>query len=256
MKADSEKIRSDLLAFWNDQLNMNVGKNAIHVAYPLLMPDGWQVSFSIYRVQGPSIIYRMSDNAKVFEYLVAHRILSKKAQSIISEKCKFFDVHFECGKIIKEFSRLPLPVEIELFAESVQALAYLVYREQEIPEINCAARKNFAKIIETEKINVLESTTVDGSVVKSISVDYVIEERHRVVCKIAEKSGEVNNFMEMWGFRFSDIKRQSSKTKTLMVYNHESCRWTHKSLAIGRACCDLFIEYNKADEIIDFIKAA
>ena len=68
MNALFMEIKSGLLQFWSEQLRCTVEENALHIAYPLLMPDGWQLSFSLYR-NTITEVYELSDNGKIMDYL-------------------------------------------------------------------------------------------------------------------------------------------------------------------------------------------
>lgn len=256
MNTIAKEIRSGLLGFWDEQLDLRVVEDAIHVAYPLLMPDGWQVSFSLYQSGVVGRIYELSDNGRVLDYLDDCLVSGKKVDAIIKERCEFFNISLDGRCLIHRFSKAPSPLDIELFAEGLQSVSHLCYRAEtpRIPVNN--AKRNFKRIVDVEKFKYTSNQYMRGKIIEKINVDYVIDGRNPVACKIAERKNDILEFMELWGFRFEDLKKWDPRLKAMMVYNPDIGEWDGAAKRIGDEYCDLFSPYFDSKDIICFLKQA
>lgn len=250
----AKSIRKDLLDFWNTQLNFNTEPNAIHVAYPLLMPDGWQISFSLHVITGPSVYFKLTDGGRTFKYLTDNHVGGVKVNSLLKDKFQFFNMKRYGDELYMDYLERPTAMQLELFAEGLQSIAYLVYRSEKLHEKAFIAREMFERIVKVNDLKFRKEHCVAGKILGKIDVDYVVDRKQPVVCKIAEKFTDINSYMQIWAYRFSDIKHENDKLRTLMVYNPDMGRWDEKSIKIGKSSCDLFIPYSDTDRIQEFLK--
>ena len=129
----------------------------------------------------------------------------------------------------------------------------MIYRSDEHHAHIEVARENFEKIIAVNKFSTRKNAVLQGRVVDEVKLDYVIDSIYPLACKISEKKTDIYNYMEIWAFRFEQIKQFNSDVKTMMIYNPDVGKWDDKSLRIGDSVCDMFTPYYDTKNIVNFI---
>ena len=255
MKDLSKIIRSGLSDFWDSQLRFEIEGDDCHIAYPLLMPDGWQLSFSLYRKASPSQSFCLSDNGKIMSFLEDYGANSHTVRLLIKEKCGQFGIVKDGTELIRASAKPPTPLEVELYAEGPQAIAYLSYKSEPIHDRPCVAKRNFMMLIKTHQYKERMNRMILGETIGEIEVDTVLDMGCPLACKVAEKTGKTREYMEMWAYRLWDAKKVDDRLSAIMIYNPDIGKWDDRSLNIGFKNWDLFAPYYETDKIVAFINS-
>ena len=257
MKTEINTIKKGLTEFWNSQFQYNLEESSCHIAYPLLLLDGWQLTFSMYK-DSLQKVYTLSDNGKIFNFLQDNNVSGTIVKNIVEEKCKFFGIQNFNKELILKKTSLPTALEIELYAEGLQSIAYLVYRHEKAALQITHARKNFENFLKSRELVFKRDISISGKIIPSIKMDYQIEMKNnkKALCKITEVSTDLHNYMERWGFRFNQIKEANEDTRILMIYNPDFGKWDDFCLNIGQNICDKFTPYTNIEDITNFLQCA
>ena len=253
MNVIAENIRQSLLSFWNEQLVFRIESNAIHIAYPLLLPDGWQVSFSIYHNKS-SNVFEVSDNRITFDYL--ENYFPKQTsinKSIIDEKRKFYDLELLPNGILRKmFYREILPSEIQLFAEGLVALHYLVYRFEKHNLAENIPLKTVKDILFTHQIKYQINTTVAGKNLSKIPVDFLCGVN---VFRIINSQDPLAT-IQIAGFRFNDYKMVMQQAKRVLIYNSDREGWNDdcQNIVSSKDHFDFTAPYYDVADIAAFVE--
>lgn len=255
MKNLFDTLKHNQLNFWKEQMQCTVEKNALHIAYPLLDPTGWQLSFSIYK-NPTSRVYTISDNGKCISFLKDNKAYGDKVKELIIHKCEFYGFRDVNKELILETLTIPSSMQIQLFAEGLMAIYHLIYRHDETGVQINKAKRNFEAVLKHSQFKYQKNYHINGHIIKDIQVDYMIESHKKIVCKITENKTDLHNYMERWAWRFDQIKQANKDTITMMIFNPNIGKWDDYCLNIGQNTCDAFLPYNNSSDIKKFLLSA
>lgn len=235
---------------------MRCEDNSLHVAYPLLHPNGWQISFTIELEKGPTQHFRLTDNGQTLRWLEDAGVSGKKAHDYLQERCTFFGLTLDGCELTRTGFKFFSAIEIELFAEGLQAIAYLYFRAE--PQIlrEGVVRNAFETVLQKSRLKKCQYNSLKGRLIPQIQFDYVIEDDNLTACKLFERKTELRQSLEIWGFRFYDLHVAAPNVKRLIVYNPDVGRWDNETVQLAEGICDAFIPFNDGDRIENFLKAA
>jgi hypothetical protein len=248
-------IRTGLSQFWNSQLRFRADGNCIHIAYPLLLNNGWQATFALIVEHDIEIVYRLTDYGRTIDELYLCGAKGNLVKKIMEERCRFFGVSIVNEELVKESNTPFTPIDIELYAECLQAISNLVFRAEQHVLRESAVKKVLDSIIKNEKLVAWESTILPGEVKREHQFDYVLGNKRIVACKIVENKNfdDFERNLEIWGFRINDAKRRTPSLKTAIVYNPDVHGITDQVIRLGEGISDLFVEYSENKKISDFL---
>jgi hypothetical protein len=151
------------------------------------------------------------------------------------------------GAVISKDIKLPLQgVDVQLFAEALVSIAHLMYRHEPTLLVENAADKAVRQIFSAHKLQPRQNAEVEGHLLKSTRVDYLIEGKRTLAVQVINRREHLLDYMERWAFRWDDLKKRNNRLMTGMVYNPENQQWDPTSLRIGREVCDVFCRYDEA----------
>lgn len=229
--------------FWNEQVEARSAGRGVALSLPLMYPDGLQVQVYIEQVAPSAAV--ISDRGETLARLHADglNLDAKETAALFEERKKAFDVQqygFELRKEIK----LPLDgLDIQIFAESLVTIAHLIYRFEPTTREEGPAERQLRQIFQDRHLNPTWAATIDGVVEKQIRVDWVLQARRPMACKIVRRRGPMLAYMEQWGWRWTDVKSQNPSLLRGMVYDPDRQEWDDTTRGIANQVCDFFCPY-------------
>ncbi len=243
-------MRQSLLAFWDDQLRFRIDGTTCHIAYPLLAPDGWQIAFSLQCIMAPVTHFRLTDNGRTMQWLDDCCVSGRNAMAHLEERCKFLELSRDGRELVKVSAKPFTPEQIELFAEGLQAIAYLYYRAEPHSFSIGVVRTTFENVLRAGNLKLRSESSLAGKLIPQIHFDYVVQSHNLTACKLFERKTDLKQNLEMWGFRFYDLHERDPAVRRLIVYNHEVGRWDDDTMTLGAGICDEFIPFNDGSRIL------
>ena len=143
-----EQLVARQTGFWREHLHLTEGAGGrLHVAWPLLRYDGWQVSFALDPGTSGDGVWRLSDNGTTLKLLNDMGASGKVFTAHVKSRCELYAIAQENGELTKLKTSPFTPAELQLFAEAIQALSFLAYRAEPAHEGWGIARRNFHLLI-------------------------------------------------------------------------------------------------------------
>ena len=165
MNAIIEQLITGQSGFWRENLRITEGGGGIlHVAWPLLRYDGWQVSFSIDPDSSGNGVWRLTDNGTTLSLLGDMGAGGKIVAAPVKNRCVLYDIAHENGELVKLKATPFTPVELQLFAEGIQSLSFLAYRAEPVHAGLGVARRNFQALIRARGYKVCSSRSLPGKI--------------------------------------------------------------------------------------------
>jgi hypothetical protein len=153
---------------------------------------------------------------------------------------------------LKKEIALPLEgLDIQLFGEALVSIGYLLYRHEPAKLRNDHVFNQVRSLLQRSHYKFVEglAAVVAGHTEKQINVDFLVQEGRTIACKSVERRGRMRDYMEQWGYRWLDAKKQNDGLVAAMFYDPENQQWDDGSLAIGHDVCDIFQPYHAVDAI-------
>lgn len=247
-----EVCTAALARFWHEQLRVVTQRDRLLIGLPLLRPDGFQVVVSLQQLSATRAA--LSDRGETLIALENAGLDLEPAsltRELLETRLKTFEL-MQDGFELKKEIRLPLDgIDVQLFGEALVSIAHLLYRhepakgraEHVYSQIRGLLTRGHFKFIEGA------AAVIAGRTEKQIGVDFLVQERRTVACKSIERRGRMREYMEQWGYRWLDAKKQDDRLVAAMFYDPENQQWDDGSLAIGREVCEIFHPYYEAELI-------
>ncbi len=245
-----EQLVTSQTGFWREHLHLTEGAGGrLHVAWPLLRYDGWQVSFALDPGTSGDGVWRLSDNGTTLKLLNDMGAGGKVFAAHVKSRCDLYAIAQENGELVKLKASPFTPAELQLFAEAIQSLSFLAYRAEPAHEGWGIARRNFQLLIQNRGYKVRASHALPGKLRNAIEFDEVVEGGTLCACKIFEIQSELTRNLDAWAFRLRDVKDHDPRVATLLIYNPDAGRWTEDNLAFGTHIADHFLPYTDTVQI-------
>ena len=216
MNLDFNKLKSSLLRFYDEQLQCRRTAEGIHIAYPLLLPNGWQISFSIYENK-TMVAYELSDNRLIYNYLENYfSRLPEISRAIIKQKCEFYGLELlEYGIFRKIITNEISPVEVQFFAEGLLAVSYLVYRYEKRGRMNNEPFETVREIFIQNSFPVETNIDLCGKHYKKIHADF---KYGNSVLRVINNRDPLSS-LQITAFQFNDYKLANADARRILIYN-------------------------------------
>lgn len=241
--------RSALSRFWSENLSVSKRGKEFVITLPLLHPNGMQVVISATEVTPTTAL--LSDNGEVISQLDDSSIdvrSKTKHRELLDEKVKAFEMH-RSGIAIQKAVNLPIDgLDVHLFGEALVSISHLVYRQEyEAPRVE-HVYSSIRKLLTEHLVDFKEKdkARVSGKIEAQIQVDFLTR---NLACKTVERRGPMREYMEMWGYRWRDLKDKHPKLGRSMFYDPENQKWNDETIRIGKSVCDIFEPYFDTDKI-------
>lgn len=249
---DFSELKKSLLGFYDEQLQCNQTAEGLHIAYPLLLPNGWQIAFSIYESKIDCSI-ELSDNGLIRNYLENYFPREPAVnRAIIEEKCTFYGIeHQENGMFRKCLVNSLSPLEIQLFAEGLLAVAYLVYRYEKRGRINNNPFNTVHEIFIQNRIPVELNVNLRGKCYNKIYADF--KHGNSIVRVVSNRNALAT--VQIAAFQFSDYKLANHDTDRILIYNPDY-HWNSDCQDLAKSnYFDFSAPYTDVDNIRSYIKS-
>jgi len=244
-----DQCRTALREFWNDSLEIESSRDGIVIALPLMLPDGIQVVIELRQVSSNAAV--LSDRGEILSTLVGQglNIEASKVQSILAERIATFDLERD-GWELRKALRLPLNgLDIHLFGEALVSLAHLIYRHDPEPAEENVADRVVQKVFEEHHLQPKRNAILEGRLEKRIIVDYYLNRGPGLALEVVNRRNLLLPYMEQWGWRWTDLRRQHPRLIRAMVYDPEQQPWDSTALEIGRSVCEVFCPYFEREKL-------
>jgi hypothetical protein len=250
---NAKACEESLSRFWSEQLRVKEADGGLLVALPLLYPNGVQVVLTIKEVSQTDAI--LSDNGEVISALNGYGIdIGSKSvtRELLEERVSAFEIQ-RFGMELQKGIKLPLDgIDIHLFGEALVSISHLIYRH----EVDSARSQHVYYSIRNLLLNndisfkEKEDANISGKIEKSIRVDFLTGNGSpKLACKTIERRGRMRDYMEQWGYRWTDAKEQHPHLIRAMFYDPENQKWDDETLNIGRSVCEVFEPYFESERI-------
>jgi hypothetical protein len=252
---DPEQCRQSLAAFWSEQLTIERDGNGLVLALPLMLPDGVQIAVELHPVSERRAI--LSDAGDALRWLVGHglNIKSDANKQWIDERLAAFELSRSGFEIFRDIS-LPIQgIDVHVFGEALVSIAHLICRHEEQQAAAVTADDQVVRILTELHVPFKKRASLRGFIEDTIEVDYFWERTAPTALQVLHKTGTVLDTMERWGWRWRDLKRQSSNLRAAMIYDPDRQAIDPTSRRIGEEVCELFCAYHEADRIAEFVNA-
>ena len=208
--------------------------------------DGWQVVVAIEQVSATRAI--ISDRGETLAKLnnAGMDLDFEVTRRLFLERLQAFGL-INDGNDLKKEINLPLKgVEVQLFAEAIVSIGHLVYRHEPAKLRSDHVYHQVRSLIRRTRLKFIEGSGafISGRTEKQIGVDFLIQENRNIACKSVERRGRMRDYMEQWGYRWLDAKKNDVTLVTAMFYDPENQQWDDGSIAIGRDVCEIFRPYH------------
>lgn len=238
-------------AFQDTETRVEPTAHGFAMALPLMYPDGMQVVVNLEQAAPRDVI--LSDGGRTLGALHEMGLHldggGRRTQELLAERLRTFELRQEGFNLLRAV-RLPLQgVDIQIFAEAIVSIAHLQYRIERAQPAKQGAMAAVHQILDARKVFYRTNAPLDGRVEKAIRVDYLLGQASQLALQVISRRGPVRDYMEQWGWRWTDIRNQNPGILRGMVYDPDSQEWDHTSLSIGREVCDVFCPYTERAEL-------
>lgn len=240
------------MEFLSEQMRCSCDGNAIHIAYPLLLPDGWQIAFSLYDL-AEGCVCELSDDGKITEFLQNYfPKYSPEIKLFIRQKCEFYGIENCEWYFRKQFNAIPSAKDIHLFAEGLLAISYLVYRFEKRTDYDDAPFRTVREIFISCNREVKTDVCLHGKHHSRIHVDI---QSGKSIVRILSTRNPLQA-LQITGFQFNDYRMANPATERILIYNPDR-KWSEdcQSLADCGEYFDFAASYQEPDKIRDYVQS-
>lgn len=255
-KLDAGQLRSDLLRFWEESVEIEPIRGGIAVAMPQTGADGWQL---VIEVNEPTPgTARLSDGGRTLGGLAAlgQNIEADAVASRIAEIVRESRLEQDGWELFR-WLPLPLdPVEVHVFAEALAAISHLhVLHDASVRTLDVADR-TLRRVFAERQIEALAGASLPGKTEKQVRVDYLVPSARAVAFQILRRRGRLLPVMEQWGYRWQDLRKVTPSLMPVMLFDPANQEIDEASRAIGEEVCSLFCAYDETERIHGVLEEA
>lgn len=249
-----ENLRDRLTACWAELLRIEATRGGFAVSLPSVFPDGWQVDFEI-ETHLPSGV-KLSDRGKVLGRLHATGQSFEKGQTRerLDAILRDWGLERDGFELFRWVEGVPDGETIHCFGEALVEVAHLGLLHDAKAETPDKADERMRAIFRDHGVEALKGAFVDGLARPHIRVDYLVESLRPKAFQLIHRQGRVLDFMEVWGWRWTDIRHKNPGLQPAMIYDPYLQDIDDASRAIGENVCDLFCSYEETDRIHAFLE--
>lgn len=241
-------------SFWRDNFRVVPWKNGYAVAYPLLMPDGMQLTFYINPVSEKRTL--LTDMGKTHAWLESMGLNpgTPSTHALLREKAKLYEITYNHTILEKETTTPPSPLELQLYAEGLISIAQLSNRIETAVPTPAETQMTIAQILQANKIPYKTSHELNAGYERKLRVDFCTTDKRRAVQIIDHKNGAPTQ-MEIWAYRAKEITLANENLRMALVYNEDRLTMTSGLTRLVQGQCPYVFPSSKTDEIESFLVA-
>lgn len=243
------ETRRRLSSFWSYALQIEWERDRLHLAWPLMLPDGLQLVFELRPITGAAAI--LSDAGRILGRLAAEglNVDAGATADLIERRLAFFGLERD-GFELRRPARLPIEaVEVQLFAEGLSSIAQLINRHEPEAEEESVARKSVERLFQLRHLEPRRNHALEGRLEKAIRVSYYLEGRKGLALEVVDRRTNLHGYMQQWGWRWTDLHARHPQLVRAMVYDPDRQEWDAAALEIGRSVCEVFCPYHESEEL-------
>lgn len=250
------ETRRRLSSFWNDALQTEWERDRLHVAWPLMLPDGLQIVFELKPVTATAAL--LADAGRILGRLAAEglNVEGGVTAELIEKRLAFFGIERD-GFELRRPVRLPIEaVEVQLFAEGLSSIAQLINRHEPEAEEESVTRKSVERLFHLRHLEPKRNHALEGHLEKAIRVSYYLEGRKGLALEVVDRRTNLHAYMQQWGWRWTDLHARHPKLIRTMVYDPDRQEWDAAALEIGRSVCEVFCPYHESESLSQAVEMA
>lgn len=245
-----------LSQFWGETLQVVWQGDHAFLAYPLMLPDGVQIVFELRPTTATTGL--LTDGGQIASRLAGDglNLESESTSRLLDEKLAFYNIQRDGFELLRPISLPVDPVEVQVYAEGLLAVAHLINRHE--PEANeeSVARRSIERLFASRHLAPRRNHVLQGRLEQSIRVNYFIESKKALALEVVERKTNLHGYMQQWGWRWSDLKLAHPTIRRAMIYDPDRQDWDSTALEIGRSVCDVFCPYHESAILDDALAAA
>jgi hypothetical protein len=246
-----EICRDTVQAFLCEQVAVEKTRRGVVIALPLMYPDGFQVQVHLQPITKSIVL--ITDLGRTLGRLHEDglNLDAKQTLALLEERKQVFELN-QVGFELQREIQLPLQgIDVQLFAESLVSISHLIYKFEAVTAEDSVADRTLLKIFEERQLKPTVNAVIDGEIEKGIRVNYLVAGPRSLACKVVKRRGPMLNYMEQWGWRWTDVQKHNPQLLRGMIYDPDKQQWDDTTLNIGRSVCDLFCPYFETQAIHD-----
>jgi hypothetical protein len=199
----SETCVNALRLFYDDVFEARTRGNRVYLSLPLMNADGYQITIAIERVTEYQAV--LTDLGETLAFLDLRGIPTRHAsiKSLIEPRLAAFEIERRGEEFAKIIS-LPIQgLDLQLFAEALSGLTYVIFRHEHIQPSNAHVYSRVKEALERAHLHFLtgKKALILGRTSKTIQVDFLMTGKVPIAVKTVQRRGRVHDYMKQWGFR-------------------------------------------------------
>lgn len=252
-----DELRDTLISFWSAQLQIEPEGPGLAVAMPLMDSSGWQVVLHLAPLAPGQWI--LSDQGATLGMLddAGKGPDGKGLREAVASQGQIYGFERN-GLVLQRTVRFPFdPAEIQIFAEGLVALSHLCPRHKSATGANVSQRieDRISRYFYDKQWNPKRHHRLAGVVESAIEVDFYLEGVRPLALQPVGRPRHLRNYMEQWGWRWTDLKNANPNLIKAMVFDPDSQHWDNDSMRIGEKVCDIFVPVYESEEALDGLLA-
>lgn len=247
-----ETLRNALTSFWNEHLHIERCPEGWVLCLPMMYSDGLQVIIYLRQVTPNKCL--LSDQGATLS-LLSEANVSLKGSSftkILASQAKIYGFE-QMGLQLEKVIDLPVQAaDIQIFAEGLVSLSHMVPKQEKAYRANVEQlmADRLHAFFYNRKLEPKRRYELAGRVEKKITVEYFVENHHRLALQPISTTTNLLSTMERWGWKWTDLRAADPSIIRAMVYDPDNQPWDEASLNIGQSVCEVFVPYTESDAAI------
>jgi hypothetical protein len=252
-KITIDNLRDRLTNVWLELLDIAPTQTGFALSLPSALPDGWQVAFEI-ETHLPAGV-KLTDRGKTLGLLHAGGQSFEKGHTreCLNRILSDWGLERDGFELINWIEGIPDGETIHCFGEALKEIAHLGLLHDAKIETPDKADARMKALFKDHGIEPVTGGHLDGLTRPRIRVDYLVESTRPKAFKLIHRQGRILDFMEVWGWRWTDIRNKNPAILPAMIYDPYNQDIDDASRAIGEEVCDLFCSYEENDRIHEFL---
>lgn len=257
LKDTRDGLREALTSFWDGQLQIEPEGRGLAVAMPLMDSSGWQVV--VHLVPFTPGQWILSDQGATLGMIddAGKDPDGKGLREAVASQGRLYGFERD-GLVLQRTVRFPFdPAEIQIFAEGLVALSHLCPKRKDTVGNHTSQRieERISRYFYDRQWTPKRHHKLAGVVETAIEVDFYLEGVRPLALQPVGRPRHLRNYMEQWGWRWTDLKNAHPDLIKMMVFDPDSQHWDNDSMRIGEEVCDIFVPVYESEEALNGLLA-
>ncbi len=235
-------------------LDISVIRDGFAFSLPSALPDGWQVAFEM-ETHLPAGV-KLTDRGKILGHLHGAGQSFEKGQTRerLEGILRDWGLERDGFELFRWVEGMPDGETIHCFGEALVDVSHLGLLHDAKTEPPDKADERMRIIFRDHGVTAEKGAFLDGLARPHIRVDYLVSAPRPKAFQLLHRQGRVLDTMEVWGWRWTDIRHKNPDLQPAMIYDPYLQDIDDASRAIGEGVCDLFCSYEETDRIHAFLE--